>query len=705
MASKNNPVFNKYGSYYHLNITESSDMEHILKLPDSLWMATSCPVSGLRIDPDFLKALDTNGNGRIVSGEVREAVRWILKTLKPSLTWTKHESCIPLDLFRETDPEGVSLKEAARKILAASNHVDGNSITLEQVRDRTHRLSRGDHYGDGIISPELVEEKKTAGFVQDLITAFGSVSDSTGRAGINEEHLSRYKAEAKLYLEWQKQANDVMPFGPETPELYLIVTKIREKIEQFFAQCDLIRFKPSLAERLFPHDLDTAGKSFNNSEEILEFLRRAPLTQPNSEGVLNFTRVENDFYRDTLSGFQNRIMTPVLGKGTKILNKSDWDKIKLAFQTHDSWQKSKPKNSIEFMGIERIEEYLKPSYSQAIQTLISREKTVALEIELLKKLEKLILFHQWLFVFVNNFVSFPHLFRTDTRAIFEMGTLIINSREFFFSVRVDNREAHAALAKNSSLYLLYIRLFGDKSDTPFEIAVPVTKGNAKGFYIGKRGVFLTWSGKELDAQIVKIIENPISLWESMKQPFRRLISMITSRFTQMTSTLQKEAETSIAGTSATNQKLQSNLQQIKQSPLPVQSGAVQPDQALQSSASAPTKSTRDLMIGAGFLVAGVGTALKFLVDAAKQLTQPETLRILLFMIAIFLSVTMFINAITAAKKLRQRDLSVLLQASGWAINGRMRLIRSMAKFFSRKTSLPKGARKHHRELIRNLSRR
>jgi hypothetical protein len=111
------------------------------------------------------------------------------------------------------------------------------------------------------------------------------------------------------------------------------------------------------------------------------------------------------------------------------------------------------------------------------------------------------------------------------------------------------------------------------------------------------------------------------------------------------------------------------------------------------------------MIGAGFLVAGVGTALKFLVDAAKQLTQPETLRILLFMIGIFLSVTMLINGITAAKKLRQRDLGVLLQASGWALNGRMRLIRSMARFFSRKASLPKGARKHHRELIGKLSRR
>ena len=80
------------------------------------------------------------------------------------------------------------------------------------------------------------------------------------------------------------------------------------------------------------------------------------------------------------------------------------------------------------------------------------------------------------------------------------------------------------------------------------------------------------------------------------------------------------------------------------------------------------------MIGTGLLVAGMATALKFVVDAAKQLTQPRTLQVLSLMIGIFIVISILISTVSALKKLRQRDLGVLLQASGWAINGRMRLI-------------------------------
>jgi hypothetical protein len=111
------------------------------------------------------------------------------------------------------------------------------------------------------------------------------------------------------------------------------------------------------------------------------------------------------------------------------------------------------------------------------------------------------------------------------------------------------------------------------------------------------------------------------------------------------------------------------------------------------------------MIGTGLLVAGLGTALKFVVDAAKALAQPRTLQILLIMIGVFLIISILAALISAWRKLRQRDLGVLLQASGWAINGRMRLIRPMARIFCRRTRVPKGANKHYRERLFSLERR
>lgn len=74
------------------------------------------------------------------------------------------------------------------------------------------------------------------------------------------------------------------------------------------------------------------------------------------------------------------------------------------------------------------------------------------------------------------------------------------------------------------------------------------------------------------------------------------------------------------------------------------------------------------------------------------------------MIGIFLLVTLAVNMVTAARRLRRRDLSALLQASGWAMNGKMRLIPSMARLFTRKAVFPPGSRRHRREWREKKSR-
>ena len=72
------PVFYKYGGTHHLHIENAEDMRHVLDLAPGKWMATSCPVSNLRMDSGFLQALDTNRSGRILCEEVRDAAAWLL---------------------------------------------------------------------------------------------------------------------------------------------------------------------------------------------------------------------------------------------------------------------------------------------------------------------------------------------------------------------------------------------------------------------------------------------------------------------------------------------------------------------------------------------------------------------------------------------------------------------------------------------------
>jgi hypothetical protein len=46
-------------------------------------------------------------------------------------------------------------------------------------------------------------------------------------------------------------------------------------------------------------------------------------------------------------------------------------------------------------------------------------------------------------------------------------------------------------------------------------------------------------------------------------------------------------------------------------------------------------------------------------------------------------------------KLRRRDLSAILEGSGWGINARMRLTHQQSRFFTERPDYPKGAKGVH----------
>lgn len=50
-------------------------------------------------------------------------------------------------------------------------------------------------------------------------------------------------------------------------------------------------------------------------------------------------------------------------------------------------------------------------------------------------------------------------------------------------------------------------------------------------------------------------------------------------------------------------------------------------------------------------------------------------------------------------KIRKRDMSGLLEASGWAVNVRMRINRTMGRLFTHTPDLPKDARKERSDTV------
>jgi len=259
----------------------------------------------------------------------------------------------------------------------------------------------------------------------------------------------------------------------------------------------------------------------------------------------------------------------------------------------------------------------------------------------------------------NNFVSFANLYTPQRRSLFEMGTLVIDGREMTFTMKVQDRQAHKKIAENSYMYLLYLEITGRQDkDIKFEIVAAVTSGSAGGLRIGKRGIFFTIDGREWDAQVVDIVENPISIWESVKAPFKQFTGFVKKQIDKFSKSRQVKLEASVAAPSA--------------------SGI-----------------TRDLLLGGGIAIAALGSAFAYITKALSQVKAVHILGMFVGLAAFILLPGMIIGF----AKIRKRDMSVLLEALAWAVNVHMRLNATLGRLFTHIPRLPEGARKERRDAV------
>ena len=95
-----------------------------------------------------------------------------------------------------------------------------------------------------------------------------------------------------------------------------------------------------------------------------------------------------------------------------------------------------------------------------------------------------------------------------------------------------------------------------------------------------------------------------------------------------------------------------------------------------------------LLMGGGVAVAALGTALAYI---TKTLAALDYSTIIIGVVVAVLAVMLPIS-IVAVLKLRRRDLSAILEGSGWAINARMRLTRKQCRFFTERPRYPREAK-------------
>jgi len=660
-------IFKNYGGSYQLRIQDAQDLEKIKVLDEAHWAATSVPISSLNCDPAFASYVDTDQNGRIRTNEVKEAQVWLFRFLSNRSRLSVGTDTLGLNDIDTSHPEGQKLHKVAKLILTNLNSPGAEKISLTQVRDVQSIMANAANNGDGIIPPEATSDSDLAQFIISVIETIGSTLDASGKAGISQEQLKMFFHETESYLAWKtkgeipegQDTTEIMPWGEETPQSYEVMASLEEKIEQYFAQCSMVRLDERTRTQMQLRQKELDEIDFRDKAMIEARIKDAPLAVLNPKGILDLEASINPVYVEQLFDFKEKVLQRALGGSVKHLTQKQWDEVKNIFTSYRMWLENKQGVKVEKLDVNRLRTYLNGSYRKQVSELIAKDLAVADDLNQMHNLEKLILYQRWLMELANNFVSFSNLYNPQVCSLFEMGTLVIDGRQIAFTMKVQDRQAHKKIAEKSCMYLLYVEVTGRQDkDIKFEIVAAVTSGTAGRLRLGKRGIFFTVDGREWDARIVDIVENPISISESVRAPFQQFASFIRKQVDKFTKSREGKLEKSFTTPSASGM-------------------------------------TRDLLLGGGIAIAALGSSFAYV---TKALSQVKPTHILVALVGIA-TIILLPGIIMGFIKIRKRDMSAFLEASGWAVNVHMRLSATLGRLFTHVPSLPKDVRREHRDTV------
>jgi hypothetical protein len=447
-----------------------------------------------------------------------------------------------------------------------------------------------------------------------------------------------------------------------------------------------VRFDPVAAGNLAVAATPVELGDEPDADSLNAILRRAPLAEPNPEGVLPLDGETNPLYGASLEALRDAAVRPIVGEDVRRLTEEAWRKVKETLAPHRRWLAATPGAEIGHLGRERIRQCVEGQEAERVRALLEADAEAASRLAEGRELRKLLLYHRHLLQLANNFVSFPDLYDPDRRAMFEMGSAVIDGRWFNFAVRVEDLQEHAKLARTSRIFVMYVRLTRVDEEEAVTVAVPATAGTIGNLCTGKRGIFYDTRGRHYDARVIQIIENPISFQEALLSPFVRLGRFVGGKIEAISGSAEKELEQQLG---AVTTRVQSGVQEaVRHAPEAAEAAqAPAEQQAAQRPPATASASRRDLLLGASVSIAALSSAFAFI---TKSLAGVSALTILLA-VGIGALIVLLPTAIVAAVKLHRRDLSAILEGCGWAINARMRLNRRQRRQFTRREPYPADA--------------
>ena len=641
--------FFRAGGFDQVRLTTGADLMHLGELDLKLWVALSCPTTGLEFSAETAALIDSDHDGRIRAPELIAAVQWAGSRLKDPDELVKGGDSLPFDAI--ADP---TIQASARRICANLGKADATAIALADVADAEQVFSNTFWNGDGVVVFEAAPDEGMKRVLAEIAACVGTTADRSGKPGIDQARADTFFAECAAFDDWHRkstsEAAQVLPLGEATASAAAAVRAIRAKVDDYFGRCRLVAYDARAASALNRGEeayLAIAAQDLSlSAHEVAGF----PLAQVAAARPLPLRSGVNPAHAAALAALRDQAVKPLLGERSE-LSEAEWLTLLDQLTPYEAWREARAGAAVEPLGAARVGELLASGARQSVSALIARDQALEPESRAIADVRRLLLYRRDLYLLCTNFVNFRDFYDAGEPAIFQAGTLYLDQRSCTLTLPVQDVGRHAAMAALAGTYLAYCDCVRKGSGEQRSIVAAFTNGDDDNLMVGRNGLFVDRRGVDWDATITKIVENPISVRQAFWSPYKKLLRLIE----------EQVAKRAAAGDAAAKARMESTASAVS---------------TAEQAKPAPPPPERKVDVGAvaamGVAFGALATAFAAMAGYVSGLVKLPFWQVCLAVVGLLLLVS-GPSMLIAWLKLRMRNLGPILDANGWAVNAKAKL--------------------------------
>ena len=184
--TKYNWTFANVGGVTRVRIQSGEDIRHLGELDKKMWTVLSCPTTGLEICEDSLKAMDSDGDGKLRLKEVVGASGWLCAVLKDPKTLLAQKEELKIADIKDESIAAVAKKVAADKELVTLADVDA---AIAAIKIEEQPVPAAPLEADVIAAYKERSAEYAAYFEQEKLQKLGLavIAEETPKPGMKEK--------------------------------------------------------------------------------------------------------------------------------------------------------------------------------------------------------------------------------------------------------------------------------------------------------------------------------------------------------------------------------------------------------------------------------------------------------------------------------------------------------------------------------------